>query len=89
MFGFFSDVKKRLFALEQKIEVVWQHLFTKVEEVVQHAEQNTEASTNDGSGSAQPEVRQEDGDSAVGSEGVQSSGHAENEVAHSDTGEQA
>jgi len=32
MFGFFSDLKNRLVALEQKIEVVWHHLFSVVEQ---------------------------------------------------------
>ena len=78
MFGFFSDLKKRLVALEQKIEVVWHHLFSiTMEDTPKNAEQEQEASTNDGSGSAQPAVRQEDGDPTVGSEGVQSGGHSE------------
>lgn len=47
MFGFFSDVKNRLLAAEQKIEVIWQHLFNKDVEEVIHAEQDTETSTND------------------------------------------
>lgn len=67
MFSFFSDIKKRLAALEAKIELVWQHLFKGTE----NAKQDGEATEDHGSGSAQPAVRQEDGNPTEGSEGVQ------------------
>ena len=78
MFGFFSDLKKRLVALEQKIEVVWHHLFSiTIGDEPKNAEQDKEASADDGSSSAQPAVREEDGDPAVSGDGVQSGGHSE------------
>lgn len=59
MFGFFTDIKNRLVALEQKIEVIWNHMFHRVEV----AEQDVTDVVNPNVGAAQTaSVQQESSD---------------------------
>lgn len=76
MFNFFSDVKNaikqfeaRILDLEHKVEALFKEQ--------QNAKQDTQAEEVHGGGSAQPADSQEGGDTPIGSEGIQSSGHSE------------